>query len=110
MKNMITDKIFPMMDEMLKSLRFEVDHKKFLDGDFGDLNEYDLKLGDIMGHISVWSSGMIFYGFIDSSKDENYEIIQEKFLDATDMSDSELIYNLKDVLNSRLFRLNNVNL
>lgn len=73
---------------------FQVSVIRAKDGDFGDLADIDFSDGSLMGHIALWSSGMIFYNLFDNSKSEDYVISKEDFFDATDLSSEECLGHL----------------
>jgi hypothetical protein len=73
--------------------------KEFKDGNFGDLQEIDFSNGKVMGHNSIWSSGLVFYNLFDDGKGTDYEIIEETHVDASTMSNSELTAHLNKLFN-----------
>ena len=67
------------------------------DGDFGRLVDVGFSNGRLMGHVDFWSSGMIFYGMIDTSR-EQYNVVDESYMEALDMSWDEIFEKLKPMI------------
>ncbi|MCF1484514.1 MULTISPECIES: hypothetical protein [Rhizobium/Agrobacterium group] len=92
----ISDLILSYLTSKSKGLEFE----KALhpNGDFGDLVDIDFHKGTLMGHFGVWSNGYVFYNLFDSSKDENWEIIEETLLDTSKIKESDIEKHLENTV------------
>ncbi|MCF1474448.1 MULTISPECIES: hypothetical protein [Rhizobium/Agrobacterium group] len=103
---MNSEKIFNLILSYLtsknKGIEFEKIHHP--NGDFGDLSDIDFHKGPLMGHFGVWSNGYIFYNLFDSSKDEDWEIIEETLLDTSEMKEDEIEKHIENIL----FRITNI--
>lgn len=92
----IPNLILSYLTSKTKGLEFEkVFHPN---GDFGDLVDIDFRKGTLMGHFGVWSNGYVFYNLFDSSKDENWEIIEETLLDTSEIKDDDIEKHLENTV------------
>jgi hypothetical protein len=49
---------------------YEIEHKKFLNGDFGDLERFEFNNAELGGGVDFWSSGWLGIHLVDYATEE----------------------------------------